>query len=302
MTSERLPIALPIASNATDRLRRSAPAHMPSQPGKTLSVVTPTRRPRPRFSASDELSDRDLAVLRSVAAHRFVMTRHIEGMHFAGHATTDSGGRTARRVLKRLHEQGLLIHLQRRIGGVRAGSAGYVWAIGPIGWRLLTEGQARRWRRYEPSLRLLNHYLAIADVHLALIAADGHGFELTSVELEPASWRPYLGTGGQARLIRPDLRVVTSIDTYEDHWFLEVDLGTEHPPTIVAKCRDYLTYADSGAEQREHEVFPRVLWVVQDTNRQRRLQRAIDRAHFDPVQFRVTTEDRVAEALVGGAA
>lgn len=301
MTSERLPIALPIASNEGNDLRRSAPTSKPSRPGKTLSVLTPTRR-SPRLSTPYQLSDRDRAVLRSVAAHRFLMTRHLEGMHFTGHATADSGARTARRVLKRLHEHGLLSHLQRRIGGVRAGSAGYVWAIGPVGWRLLTTGQSPRWRRYEPSLRLLSHYLAIADVHVALIAADGREFELTTVELEPTSWRHYLGTGGEQRLIRPDLRVVTNIDAYEDHWFLEVDLGTEHPPTIVAKCRDYLTYAASGAEQREHEVFPRVLWVVQSNDRQVRLKQAISRSRLDPAQFRVTTQDQVVAILMGGAA
>jgi hypothetical protein len=192
--------------------------------------------------------------------------------------------------------------LQRRIGGVRAGSAGYVWMLGPIGARLLRTAGTPRWRRYEPSLRLLNHYLAIADAHTALVATDGDGYELTTVELEPASWRTYLGSGGEQRLIRPDLRVVTSIGAYEDHWWLEIDLGTEHPPTVVAKCRDYLTYAASGQEQQRTGLFPRVLWVVQDADREARLHAAFTRAQLDPAQFRTCVISELVATVVGGAA
>jgi hypothetical protein len=225
-------------------------------------------------------------------------------LHFADHATPISSARSARRVLRRLAEVGVLDHLERRIGGIRAGSAGFIWTVGPFGARIHGNGTAAaRWRRYEPSLRLLQHYLAIADVHVNIVAATRHEpIELLSLELEPTSWRHFLGLGGQRRLLRPDLMALTSTGPYEDHWFLEVDLGTEHPPTVVEKCRLYLDYGNSGQEQQKLGVFPRVVWIVLDEDRQRRLQTVFQRAQLDDQLFRVVTAENLLDVLMGGAA
>ncbi len=73
---------------------------MPADGGPSRATRRVGRAQLRRLSAS--LSQRDLAVLQSVAAHRFLGTRHIEGLHFADHATPLSGARSARRVLQRL--------------------------------------------------------------------------------------------------------------------------------------------------------------------------------------------------------
>jgi hypothetical protein len=43
-----------------------------------------------------------MAVLASVAAHRFLTTRHVERLHFADHSSALAGARACRRVLARL--------------------------------------------------------------------------------------------------------------------------------------------------------------------------------------------------------
>src|SRR5919201_3556900 len=119
----------------------------------------------------DRLSERDLEVIGSVAEQRFLTTRQIEALHFADHASDLAGARVCRRVLARLTEERLLARLQRRVGGVRAGSASFVYALGPVGGRLL-DGQRRRIT--EPSTTFLAHTLAVAQAHVELSQAARH--------------------------------------------------------------------------------------------------------------------------------
>lgn len=93
-------------------------------------------------TVADRISDRDYQILRSIAEHRFLTTHQIHALHFADHTTT-SGGRIARRTLARLRSLGLTDILERRIGGVRAGSAGLVHHLTDAGYRL-TDGRRRR--------------------------------------------------------------------------------------------------------------------------------------------------------------
>src|SRR5438105_7465196 len=120
----------------------------------------------------ERLSERDLDVIRSVADHRFLTARQVEALHFAGHATQLAGARVCRRVLARLTDERLLARLQRRVGGVRAGSASFVYALGPVGGRLI-EGQRRR--LIEPSTTFLTHTLAVAQAHVEIAEAARQG-------------------------------------------------------------------------------------------------------------------------------
>jgi hypothetical protein len=209
-------------------------------------------------------------------------------------------------VLRRLSRDGLLIALDRRVGGIRAGSAGYIWHLSPAAHRILQlaatdTSMPRRFR--EPSQRLLTHTLAVANTHIALVrAAKSDALELVTVQVEPGSWRRFLGLGAQSRLLRPDLAVITAQGDYEDHWFIEVDLGTEHPPTVVRKCHLYEDYRRSGIEQDVHGLFPRVLWVVPDPMRADKLTTAITEARLDQALFRVVTAEQLIPTVLGGAA
>src|SRR5688500_16412650 len=92
---------------------------------KGTTHVQPRRKSRVKPRDIEELarwlSDRDVAILHSVAEHQFLTVRQVEALHFADHAPV-SGRRIARRTLARLRNYRLLGTLERRIGGVKAGS------------------------------------------------------------------------------------------------------------------------------------------------------------------------------------
>src|SRR5688500_6435940 len=100
-----------------------------------------------------ELSERDIAVIRAVLDHRFLTARQIEQLHFSDHATAEAAARICRRVLARLTRDRFLARLERRVGGVRAGSASYVYALGSSGGTLL---DGTRNRVTEPSSLFLD--------------------------------------------------------------------------------------------------------------------------------------------------
>jgi hypothetical protein len=249
----------------------------------------------------DRVSDRDLLVIGSVYEHRFLTARQIEELHFSDHATPEAGRRVCRRVLGRLARDRLLVRPRRRVGGVRAGSASYVYALGPVGMRLLANG---RRRFIEPSYQFLDHTLAVADARVALVRAAKTGrLALVAVEVEPSCWRRFTGRSGASEFVKPDLYVVTASGAYEDCWFLEIDRGTESPAAIARKCRAYQAYWRSGREQTAHGVFPLVVWVAPDEARARRIEQVIGRTHsLERSLFRATTTGGLVELIIGGAA
>jgi hypothetical protein len=256
----------------------------------------------------ESLSARDWDVLRVVARHRYLTTRQIEAWHFHDHATPLTGARVCRRVLRRLAELRVLDPLERRIGGVRAGSASFVWQAGPTGDRLLHEqaGRPRR-RQREPGRLFLRHCLAVADAHLALVQARrSGGLELVTVQTEPECWRPFTGLGGARLVLQPDLYVVTGdpVDpAFVNCWFVEVDRGTENPARLLAKCGRYEAYRRTGMEQADGDSFPLVVWVMADDGQAERLGEAIRRdSGLDDRLYRVTTAALFTGLVRGGAA
>lgn len=249
------------------------------------------------------LSERDWQVTRTVAAHRYLTSRQVEGFCFPDHFTPLTAARVCRRVLRRLHQLHVLEHLERRVGGVRAGSASYVWQLGRAGQRLLRETGELPVRSREPGRLFLDHCLAVADAHLALVRLDrASELELLRVETEPDCWRRYTGLGGARLVLQPDMYVVTGAGEFEDHWFVEVDRGTEHPKRLLAKCSRYEAYRQSGVEQADGCSFPLVVWVMRDQPQADRLQQAIQRdGSLDQRLYRVTTSDGFADLICGGA-
>jgi hypothetical protein len=294
--------------------RISAPESFTSFSGASRSASPAERGPQAQAErrlsrrqadrVARNLGDRDRAILNSVAAHRFLTTAQIQRFHFADHLSPDAAARICRRVLRRLHELRVIEHLDRRVGGVRAGSASYVWRVGLIGDRLLRLGIADqpRARRKEPSLRHLEHCLAIADAHLALrdLAAAG-AIELLQVQTEPACWRTAAGFGD--RILKPDLFAVTASGEYEDHWYIEVDRATESLPTLLKKCAQYEDYRRTGIEQQDRGVFPLVIWSVPDGARAAKLGAAIAASRsLDTDLYRICTPASFPGVISGGAA
>lgn len=227
------------------------------------------------------LSDRDAAVLESLSTLRLATSDHLERLHFR-EGSPATQGRRCRKVMARLVDQRLVVRLERRIGGVRAGSAGFVYRLAPKGRQvleLLADGQPGPVRRRpEPSRHLADHTLASTEIYARLVEATRAGhLELIRYEPEPTCWRTYLGGGGQRIVLRPDGLVVTAEPggQTEHWWFLEVDLGTEAPVTIRGKVAAYLTYATTGQEQGAHGVFPRVAFLTTSAHRATALARAV---------------------------
>ena len=249
-----------------------------------------TGRNRRRLIAG-QLSPRDWAVLEAVARYRYLTSKQIQQLFFFDHCTASAAARLCRRALLRLHDDRLLERLERRIGGLHAGSAASVWHLGPVGDRLLRERDALggHARRKEPSLHHLDHSLAVADAAVQLTAAARAGaFELLTIAPEPDSWRRYLGSTGVPVIVKPDLYAVTASADYEDAWFIEIDRGTESLPTVLRQCQQYERYRRVGREQASSGVFPWVLWVVPSEQRLTKLRTAIaaDR-QLDNQLFRV---------------
>jgi hypothetical protein len=261
---------------------------------------------RALLSIDRDLSDRDRAILSDLDRFRFLTTGQIQTLHFHDHATEHSASHISRRVLSRLHQLRVIEHLERRIGGVRAGSASYVWRVGAVGDRLLRQSQGDdvRGRRKEPSARHLDHVLTIADCACKLVAAGRAGqLEVIGIEPEPDSWRRYLGAGGVPETLKPDLAIVTATGEYEDHWFVEIDRATESVPTVLKKCTQYERYRRTGREQADGGVFPLVLWIVPDGRRAKQLAAGIRSSReVDGSLFRVATTDQFLALILGQGA
>jgi hypothetical protein len=228
----------------------------------------------------------------------------IAAVHFTlnGHDNPEAASRAAQRVLARLVRDGLLHRLERRVGGVRAGSAGYVYGLGPVGQRLLNPDEPRR-RRYEPGIRHLDHTLAVTQLTVDVIRASRAGkFDLLTFQPEPQCHRTFSGLGGQV-VLKPDLFLAVGVGEMEHRWFIEVDRGSESLPVVIRKCQVYDAYYQSGKEKAAHGVFPRVCWVVTNQGRAERISSEIrrERRLLDRM-FDVTTGPDVLASLVGGAA
>jgi Replication-relaxation len=245
------------------------------------------------------LLPRDLAILEQVAELRLMSARQIQAVYFpdSEHHSRPAATRARQRVLERLTRDQLLIPLERRIGGVRAGSAGLVLGLGAVGQRLLEQGGPRR-RAYEPTLRFVDHSLAVSQlvVDVTVAARDGV-LEVLEAQAEPRSWRKFSGPGGR-RVLRPDAFLSLGVSDYELRWFIEVDRATESLPTIQRKCQLYADYYQSGSEQTRYGVFPRVGWITPDEGRAEQLRQTITGDRTLPARlFRVTSETSALDIL-----
>lgn len=231
----------------------------------------------------EHLSDRDIRILEDIERFRLLSTRQLQRLHLPAaplgdHATVSSATRGTTRVLGRLERLGVIARLERRIGGIAHGSALAVWQLGAAGDRLLRarRGERRRRRYEEPGRTFMRHMLAVADTAVSLIEQANAGrFELLELELEPACWRSFTSGSAAEMTLKPDLLVVTADAHTETHSFIEVDLGTEHIPAVLRKCRIYQRYFATGTEQAARGLFPAIVWIVPDPIRAKRIREAI---------------------------
>nr|WP_325239683.1 replication-relaxation family protein [uncultured Oscillibacter sp.] len=255
--------------------------------------------------AATRLSDRDRVILTAAQRYRYLLTGQIQRLYFADAATPSAALRAASRTLKKLLAMGLIGHLDRRIGGVRAGSGGFVWHLTHAGERLLRlrKQSASPMRPYtEPSPYFLAHTLAVADIAIQLteLCREQFGVKLTALQPEPECWRSY-SEYGTITALKPDLFAVTVSGQYEDRWFIEVDLDTESPAKITAKSEKYHKYYRTGLEQEETGVFPLTVWIVPSRERKEKLTAYIREAfNKQPKLFAVITQDELRGLICQG--
>ena len=259
-----------------------------------------------RGAVSTRLSERDWEILATVRAFRFLTTRQLSRQHFGLTEPDAVIPRTANSALARLRTLGLLVNLERRIGGVRAGSGGHVWQLTDLGNRLLAEHLGEpagaRVRPGEPSTTFLDHTLAVAELVITLQDSTRQGVMIERLQAEPECWRTHLGSAGEPRTLKPDLASVSQCGEFTDFYFWEVDRATEAPNRVVKKCLQYQQYRDTGAEQRLHGLFPAVVWVVPHPRRREQLERHLAaETRLDQRLFTVIELGQVTDLVRYGA-
>jgi len=254
------------------RVERDQPSSLASylravgNDGETPAAYQSSSRLRVRAAyvaqVAKELSERDRVVIESVRLLHAVSGTQLERLHFADLAES-SRPVMRRRVLARLVRLRLLVTLQRRIGGVRAGSAGLVYALDTAGQRLITGADKPARRPWTPSARFLDHRLAGSELYVRLREAERHGgLELLRFLTEPDSWQQTATLG----LLKPDAYAVVASDSVEDPLWIEIDQGTESVPTLRRKLHVYLDAARAG-HLGPDGVLPRVLVAVNSEQR-----------------------------------
>jgi hypothetical protein len=251
---------------------RPLPVGLPPNDNGSLPAPQPFGRERSRVTATyvadlaTQLSVRDIGILRDLARVRVLTGNQLERLHFHDLATANRD-RARRRILNRLIAWHVVATLARRVGGVRAGSAGLVYSLDTAGQRVLRlldrEDELLVRRPWTPGTLFLNHTLAVAELYVGLRAAEqADRLELSEFLAEPASWHYTTSLG----TLKPDAYALLAYHDIEDAWWLEVDQGTESRNTLRRKLNLYLLAAQAGVTG-PHGVLPRVLVVVPDEKR-----------------------------------
>jgi len=217
-------------------------------------------------SLTDQLSNRDAAIVRDLSRVRVLTGKQLERLHFYDLQAANRD-RARRRVLNRLTHLSLVTPLSRRIGGVRAGSAGLVYSLDTAGQRILQQldkGNKQPVRRpWTPGTLFLSHTLAVAELYVRLRENERNNqLELSAFLAEPASWQRTASLG----TIKADAYALVAYGNVEDAWWIEVDRATESRTTLRRKLSLYLLAAQAGITGPDG-MLPRVLVTVPDEQR-----------------------------------
>jgi hypothetical protein len=210
-----------------------------------------------------ELPDRYTVPLLHLSRARVLSGGQLDRLLRQPDTVPKTASRARQRAMTHLTGLGLVARLDRRIGGVRAGSAGYVHVLTPAGYKLAAiltgqqlPGPVRRFRA--PGPMFVAHALDIAEIYIQLTEAsrkDG-GFQVAAFVTEPATWWRESGV-----FLRPDAYTALATPTYRDVWWLEIDRDTESVSRLRDKLRDYLDHAHDGGTGPDG-ALPRVLFTT----------------------------------------
>jgi hypothetical protein len=247
---------------------------------------------------SDQLTARDREIIDTLDRLRLASAKQLERLHFAG--SPRSRARNAGRVLNRLVGLRVLARLARQIGGVRSGSAGYIYALDVAGQRFASvcgpAGGRRIRKPWTPGAPFVDHQLAVSELFVRIREAGA--LEILDFDAEPLCWRLYAGIAGGRAVLKPDAFVRVAVDGFEHLHFVEVDRATQSAPTISRKLAGYRRYVRAGREQARWGLFPSVLLLAPS---ERRKQVLVDVATSQPEDswplFVVSPFDEAIDAL-----
>jgi Replication-relaxation len=219
-------------------------------------------------SLMEELTPRYTTPLPHLAAVRLLSGAQLDRLLAEPELSPETVGRVRRRIMTRLAGAGLVAMLGRRIGGVRAGSAGHVYTLTTAGHRFLAlrNGQpepARKQPSPMPGDLFLTHTLTISGVYVDLVDRSHRGgFDVHSFVTEPHCWYSTVSGG----TLRPDAYVILRTGNTGHCWWLEIDNGTEIVPRLRAKVRVYSEHFNGGGIGPDG-VPPRLLFTTPDAQR-----------------------------------
>jgi hypothetical protein len=252
------------------------------------------------------LDSREIEILQTINHVKFITANQLQRIFFTKNQNQATNLRACNRLVNKLKKFGLIASLEQRIGGKRAGSGSTIWTISSAGFQLLrldeiNSMKATRKKLYEPNILFLEHTLAISEVYTRLKELDRKKkIELLEVQYEPKCWRTF-SLKSTSTFLKPDLFArFAQTDEYEEFYFLELDQATEAPSRVVKKCKFYISYYNSGIEQRSNGVFPYVLWITVNEKRREQLIRYIH--EYLPkaeMLFRVITIDEFETLICG---
>jgi hypothetical protein len=261
------------------------------------------------LALAEGMPPRDREIVQAVARLTVVSGAQIINLFFSDIPEALTRARRSRRILGRLSEQRVLERLERpRLGGSGGGSAAWVYALGPVGRRLVAywsgAGLPRSRKQEEPSITWTAHRLAVSDLYVKLRQVEREGqIELMAFDAEPACWRTYTRLGGAPGVLKPDAYVRLGIGEYEDSFLVEVDLGSERRGQLTRQFKAHGEYFRSGVEQSNTGIFPAVVWIVPDRKRAMLFE---DIAGRLPEQLRalftITTAENALNVLCGDGA
>jgi hypothetical protein len=302
-----IPLGLPFGSeSASAKPQRVAP----TRSGKANDSRASARSVKGaviRWNASrverlaDSLTAKDRAILDTVRRLKLVTSDQLQRLHFID-GTRLSNLRRCRDSLKRLDGLGVLQRLDRRVGGVRSGSSGWVYGLGIAGKHLAND-DGRPQRGATPSLTFMAHVLQASELFVRLIEGSGIGkLELLAHEPEPQCWREFTGAGGSRVRLKPDAFVRINAGDFERAYYVEIDRATESVPALGRKFKRYVEYYRTGREQARLEYFPHVLWLAPS---ERRKDVLVEAARRQPAEawnlFMVRPYEEAIQAMTMGA-
>jgi Replication-relaxation len=218
------------------------------------------------------LSERDQAIVATVAQLRFATGSQLQRIHIAG-GTPLGNARVARRVLQRLVTLEVLDRLDRRVGGAGPrGSDGYIYVLAIGGQYLVHKrqllSQARRRRLSVPGQLFVQHALTVAELHVRLIEAE-RARQLVLVQRlgEPDCWYRFPVASGRELTLKPDAYAHLRMHAHDERYLLDVDRGTEGSRTLESRLRIYARYYRHRETLQSFHDAPKALWLARNSKR-----------------------------------